>query len=86
MHHEPFRCRCGFLRQRELQHAVVVPGLGGRFVDLLTEREDDRVGLEFLELVSEHVAIGMENATLHLSLLEKDRMQRELADMQDEKP
>ena len=35
--------------------------------------------LEFLELVSEHVAIGMENATLHLSLLEKDRMQRELA-------
>lgn len=35
--------------------------------------------LEFLELVSGHVAIGMENATLHLSLLEKDRMQRELA-------
>ncbi len=34
--------------------------------------------LEFLELVSEHVAIGMENATLHLSLLEKDRMKREL--------
>lgn len=35
--------------------------------------------LDFLGLVSEHVAIGMENATLHLSLLEKDRMQRELA-------
>jgi serine phosphatase RsbU (regulator of sigma subunit) len=35
--------------------------------------------LEFLELVSDHVAIGMENATNHLSLLEKDRMQRELA-------
>lgn len=35
--------------------------------------------LEFLELVSGHVAIGMENATLHLSLLEKDRMERELA-------
>jgi adenylate cyclase len=35
--------------------------------------------LEFLELVSDHAAIGMENATNHLSLLEKDRMQRELA-------
>lgn len=35
--------------------------------------------LEFLASVSDHVAIGMENATLHLSLLEKDRMQRELA-------
>lgn len=34
--------------------------------------------LAFLESVSDHVAIGMENATLHLSLLEKDRMQREL--------
>src|SRR6266581_8287172 len=39
MHLEPFRCRYGFLRQREFQHAVVVLGLGGRFVDLLTERE-----------------------------------------------
>lgn len=35
--------------------------------------------MAFLESVSDHVAIGMENATLHLSLLEKDRMQRELA-------
>src|SRR5438552_6931493 len=39
MHLEPFRCRYGFLRQREFQHAVVVLGLGGRFIDLLTERE-----------------------------------------------
>src|SRR6266849_9657376 len=39
MHREPFRCRYSFLRQREFQHAVVVLGLGGRFVDLLTERE-----------------------------------------------
>src|SRR6266566_9825056 len=39
MHLEPFRGRDRFLRQREFQHAVVVLGLGGRFVDLLTERE-----------------------------------------------
>jgi hypothetical protein len=39
VHLEPFRCRYRFLRQREFQHAVVVLGLGGRFVDLLTERE-----------------------------------------------
>src|SRR5439155_12738934 len=39
MHREPFRCRYGFLRQREFQHAVVVLGLGGRFIDLQTERE-----------------------------------------------
>src|SRR5229473_2145638 len=39
MHREPFRCRYGFLRQREFQDAVVELGLGGRFVDLLTERE-----------------------------------------------
>ncbi len=38
-----------------------------------------KADLEFLELISEHVAIGMENATLHLSLLEKDRMQQELS-------
>jgi len=39
MHREPFRCRYGFLRQRELQDAVAELGLGGRFVDLLTEGE-----------------------------------------------
>ena len=56
----------------------------GRIVGVL-QLLNKRVGefgeadLAFLGLVSEHVAIGMENATLHLSLLERDRMQRELA-------
>lgn len=39
MHRDPFRCQYGFLRQREFQHAVVVLGLDGRFVDLMMERE-----------------------------------------------
>ena len=36
------------------------------------------IDLEFLDAISEHMAIAMENATLHLSLLEKNRMEREL--------
>jgi hypothetical protein len=39
MHRELFSGRCGFLWQREFQHAVGVLGLGGCFVDLLAERE-----------------------------------------------
>ena len=35
--------------------------------------------LEFLSGISEHMAIAMENATLHLELLEKQRMEQELA-------
>lgn len=35
--------------------------------------------LEFLESISEHMAIAMENATLHVELLEKQRMEQELA-------
>ena len=34
--------------------------------------------LEFLAEISEHFAIAMENATLHIELLEKQRMEREL--------
>ena len=34
--------------------------------------------LEFLSGISEHMAIAMENATLHLNLLEKNRMEQEL--------
>jgi len=34
--------------------------------------------LEFLDAISEHMAIAMENASLHISLLEKNRMEREL--------
>jgi len=35
--------------------------------------------LEFLSGISDHMAIAMENATLHLELLEKQRMEQELA-------
>ena len=34
--------------------------------------------LEFLDSISDHMAIAMENATLHLELVEKQRMEREL--------
>ncbi len=34
--------------------------------------------LEFLSGISEHMAIAMENATLHMELLEKQRMEQEL--------
>lgn len=34
--------------------------------------------LAFLDAISDHMAIAMENATLHMSLLEKNRMEREL--------
>ena len=34
--------------------------------------------LEFLDAISDHMAIAMENATLHISLLEKNRMEQEL--------
>jgi phosphoserine phosphatase RsbU/P len=35
--------------------------------------------LEFLSGISDHMAIAMENATLHMELLEKQRMEQELA-------
>jgi sigma-B regulation protein RsbU (phosphoserine phosphatase) len=34
--------------------------------------------IEFLDAISDHMAIAMENATLHIEILEKNRMQREL--------
>lgn len=34
--------------------------------------------LRFLDAISDHMAIAMENATLHLALIEKQRMEREL--------
>ncbi|HUP43904.1 MAG TPA: GAF domain-containing SpoIIE family protein phosphatase [Thermoanaerobaculia bacterium] len=34
--------------------------------------------LEFLAAISEHMAIAMENATLHMAVVEKNRMEREL--------
>ena len=53
MHCDPLRCRCGFLRQREFQHAVVVLGFGGRFVDLLTKRER-ALDLALIALCAKH--------------------------------
>jgi sigma-B regulation protein RsbU (phosphoserine phosphatase) len=74
--------RTGF-RTRSIL-CVPIRNRDGRIVgvlQLLNKREGEfgAADLEFLALVSEHVAIGMENATLHISLLEKDRMQRELS-------
>jgi phosphoserine phosphatase RsbU/P len=37
-----------------------------------------RVDLEFLAAISDHMAIAMENATIHLALVELERMEREL--------
>ena len=36
------------------------------------------VDLEFLDAISDHMAIAMENATIHLALVEMERMEREL--------
>ena len=36
------------------------------------------VDLDFLDAISDHMAIAMDNATLHLALVEKQRMEREL--------
>jgi sigma-B regulation protein RsbU (phosphoserine phosphatase) len=36
------------------------------------------VDLEFLDAISDHMAIAMENATFHLALVEMERMEREL--------
>jgi sigma-B regulation protein RsbU (phosphoserine phosphatase) len=74
--------RSGF-RTRSIL-CVPIRNRSGRIVGVLQllnkkDGEFGAVDLEFLSLVSDHVAIGMENATNHLSLIEKDRMQRELA-------
>lgn len=49
-------------------------------LQLLNKRSGDfgRRDLDFLEALSDHMAIAMENAMLHLSKMEKDRMEREL--------
>ena len=47
----------------------------------LLNKRDDSFGprdLDFLDAISEHMAIAMENATFHMALLEKNRMEREL--------
>ena len=49
-------------------------------LQLLNKREGrfDEQDLSFLRALSDHMAIAMENAMLHLSLMEKERMQKEL--------
>jgi sigma-B regulation protein RsbU (phosphoserine phosphatase) len=49
-------------------------------LQLLNKRSGDfgRRDLDFLEALSDHMAIAMENALLHLSAMERDRMLREL--------
>ncbi|MBI2212262.1 MAG: SpoIIE family protein phosphatase [Acidobacteria bacterium] len=49
-------------------------------LQLLNKRSGEfgRRDLDFLEALSDHMAIAMENALLHLSAMERDRMLREL--------
>ncbi len=56
---------------------------GGRVVGVLQLLNKIRgtfgdADLHFLDAISDHMAIAMENATLHLALVEKQRMEREL--------
>ncbi len=63
---------------------VPIKNRGQRVVGVLQllNKTDGAFGardLEFLNGISDHMAIAMENATLHLELLEKQRMEQELA-------
>jgi len=62
---------------------VPIKNRSGRIVgvlQLLNKRRGSfgEADLRFLDSISDHMAIAMENATLHLELLEKQRMEREL--------
>jgi len=62
---------------------VPIKNRSGRIVgvlQLLNKRKGSfgESDLRFLDSISDHMAIAMENATLHLELLEKQRMEREL--------
>jgi phosphoserine phosphatase RsbU/P len=62
---------------------VPIKNRSGRIVgvlQLLNKRKGSfgESDLQFLDAISDHMAIAMENATLHLELLEKQRMEREL--------
>ena len=63
---------CVPIRNRE-QKIVGVLQLLNKTVGAFGPRD-----LEFLSGISEHMAIAMENATLHMELLEKQRMEQEL--------
>ncbi|MGZ4808975.1 MAG: SpoIIE family protein phosphatase [Thermoanaerobaculia bacterium] len=62
---------------------VPIKNRSGRIVgvlQLLNKRRGSfgESDLRFLDSISDHMAIAMDNATLHLELLEKQRMEREL--------
>ncbi len=74
--------RSGFRTRSML--CVPIRNRGQRIVGVL-QLLNKRLGsfgerdLSFLDAISENMAIAMENATLHVSLLEKNRMDQELA-------
>jgi sigma-B regulation protein RsbU (phosphoserine phosphatase) len=70
-----FRTRsmlCVPIRNRE-RRVVGVLQLLNKEVGSFGERD-----LEFLDAISDHMAIAMENATLHIAIVEKKRMEQEL--------
>lgn len=73
--------RSGFHTRSVL--CVPIKNQAGRVVgvlQLLNKNEGDfnAQDLDFLQALSDYIAIAMENAMLHLSLVEKERMQKEL--------
>jgi phosphoserine phosphatase RsbU/P len=73
--------RSGFRTKSML--CVPIRNRAGRIVGVLQllNKKSGSFGphdLDFLAAISEHMAIAMENATLHIELLEKNRMEREL--------
>jgi sigma-B regulation protein RsbU (phosphoserine phosphatase) len=74
--------RSGFVTRAVL--CVPIKNRVGRVVgvlQLLNKKDADfgREDLEFLASVSDHMAIAIENATVHIQLLVKERMERELS-------
>ena len=62
---------------------VPIRNRGGRTVGVLQllNKQNGAFGeadLRFLDAISDHMAIAMENARLHMEMIEKERMQREL--------
>jgi len=73
--------RSGFRTRSML--CVPIRNRNGRIVGVLQllnkmEGAFGTLDLEFLAAISDHMAIAMENATLHMQMLEKNRMEREL--------
>jgi sigma-B regulation protein RsbU (phosphoserine phosphatase) len=73
--------RSGFRTRSML--CVPIRNRNGRIVGVLQllNKKNGSFGqndLDFLAAISEHMAIAMENATLHMEMLEKNRMERDL--------